>query len=178
MGGLNMQSNKSMKVFASLVAVVALSAVSIGALAQGNATVLKPADMQKLMPSSVFYRGQSATTQLRNSGGIKFGDGFYVLASLVDTSGYSTGIQAKYQAYLITEVPIKVGGHALSAGAYGIGFIANDKFIVTDIGAHDVFTVSSSNDAGLQRPMPLQVVADQSAGYRLYAGRRYVAITR
>ena len=173
-----MQSKKSAKFFACLVAGVAMSAASIGALAQGNATILKPADMQKLMPASVFYRGQSATTQLRNSGGIKFADGFYVLASLVDTSGYSTGIQAKYQAYLITEVPIKIGGHSLGAGAYGIGFIANDKFIVTDIGAHDVFTVSSSNDAGLQRPMPLQVVADQSAGYRLYAGRRFVVITR
>ena len=173
-----MKSKKSTKFFASLIATVVLSVASIGACAQGNATVLKPADMQKLIPASVFYRGQSATTQLRNSGGIKFADGFYVLASLVDTSGYSTGIQAKYQAYLITEVPIKIAGHSLAAGAYGIGFIANDKFIVTDIGAHDLFTVSSSNDAGLQRPLPLQVVADQSAGDRLYAGRRYVVITR
>ena len=173
-----MQLNKSVKFLASLVVTAAISAASIGAMAQGNATVLKPADMQKLMPSSVFYRGQSATTQLRNSGGVKFADGFYVLATLVDTSGYSTGIAAKYQAYLITEVPIKIGGHTLATGAYGVGFIANDKFVVTDLGAHDVFTISSSNDAGLQRPMPLQVAADQSAGYRLYAGRRYVVIAR
>lgn len=173
-----MQVRNRVKFLAGLVVTTAMSAATVTAGAQGNATVLKPADMQKLMPASVFYRGQSATTQLRNSGGIKFADGFYVLASLVDTSGYSTGIQAKYQAYLITEVPIKIGGHALGAGAYGVGFIANDKFIVTDLGAHDLFTVSSSNDAGLQRPMPLQVLPDQSAGYRLYAGRRYVAITR
>jgi len=173
-----MQVRNTVKFLAGLVVTTAMSAATVTAVAQGNATVLKPADMQKLMPASVFYRGQSATTQLRNSGGIKFADGFYVLASLVDTSGYSTGIQAKYQAYLITEVPIKIGGHALGAGAYGVGFIANDKFIVTDLGAHDLFTVSSSNDAGLQRPMPLQVLADQSAGYRLYAGRRYVVITR
>ena len=173
-----MQVRNRVKFLAGLVVTTAMSAATVTAVAQGNATVLKPADMQKLMPASVFYRGQSATTQLRNSGGIKFADGFYVLASLVDTSGYSTGIQAKYQAYLITEVPVKIGGHALGAGAYGVGFIANDKFIVTDLGAHDLFTVSSSNDAGLQRPMPLQVLADQSAGYRLYAGRRYVVITR
>jgi len=173
-----MQVRNRVKFLAGLVVTTAMSAATVTAVAQGNATVLKPADMQKLMPASVFYRGQSATTQLRNSGGVKFADGFYVLASLVDTSGYSTGIQAKYQAYLITEVPIKIGGHALGVGAYGVGFIANDKFIVTDLGAHDLFTVSSSNDAGLQRPMPLQVLADQSAGYRLYAGRRYVVITR
>lgn len=173
-----MQLRQGVKFFACFVLTVAMTVASMSAFAQGSATVLKPADMQKLLPSSVFYRGQVATTQERNSGGIKFADGFYVLASLVDTSGYSTGIAAKYQAYFITEVPIKIGGHSLAVGAYGVGFIANDKFVVTDLGGHDVFTASSSNDAGLQRPTPLQFVADQSAGFRLYAGRRYVVLSR
>jgi hypothetical protein len=173
-----MQLRHGLKFLACFVLTAAVSAASMSAFAQGSATVLKPADMQKLLPASVFYRGQTATTQQRNSGGIKFADGFYVLASLVDTSGYSTGIAAKYQAYLLAEVPIKIGGHSLAAGAYGIGFIANDKFVVTDLGAHDVFTVASSNDAALQRPMPLQILADQSAGFKLYAGRRYVTLSR
>ena len=173
-----MQTKRGLKFLACFVLTAAVSAASMSAVAQGGATVLKPADMQKLFPATVYYKGQSATTQIRNSGGIKFADGYYVLTSLVDTSGYSTGIQAKYQAYLISEVAIKIGGHALGAGAYGIGFIANDKFVVTDLGAHDLFTISSSNDPGLQRPMPLQVVTDQSSGYRIYAGRRYVVITR
>jgi hypothetical protein len=173
-----MQLRQGLKLLACLVLTAGLSAASTNVLAQGSATVLKPADMQKLLPATVFYRGQVASTQQRNSGGIKFADNFYVLASLVDTSGYSTGIAAKYQAYLITEVPIKIGGHSLAAGAYGVGFIAGDKFVVTDLGAHDVFTVSSANDAGLQRPMPLQIVADQSAGFRLYAGRKYVVLSR
>jgi hypothetical protein len=179
-----MQLRQGLKFFACFVLTAAFSAVSMSAFAQGSAaaqgstTVLKPADMQKLLPPSVFYRGQVATTQQRNSGGIKFADGFYVLASLVDTSGYSTGVAAKYQAYLITEVPIKIGGHSLAAGAYGVGFIADNKFVVTDLGAHDVFTVSSSNDTGLQRPVPLQIVAEQGAGFRLYAGRAYVVLSR
>jgi hypothetical protein len=179
-----MQLRRGLKFFACFVLTAAVSAASMSAFAQGSAaaqgsaTVLKPADMQKLLPPSVFYRGQVATTQQRNSGGIKFADGFYVLASLVDTSGYSTGIAAKYQAYLINEVPIKIGGHSLAAGAYGVGFIANNKFVVTDLGAHDVFTVSSSNDTGLQRPVPLQIMTDPSAGYRLYAGRAYVVVNR
>jgi hypothetical protein len=173
-----MQLRQGLKIFACFVLTAAFSAASMSAFAQASATVLKPADMQKLLPPSVFYRGQSATVQVRNSGGVKFADGFYVLASLVDTSGYSTGIAAKYQAYLITEVPIKIGGHTVAPGAYGVRFIANDKFVVTDIGAHDVLTVSSANETGLQRPMPLQIVADASAGYRLYAGRRYVVLSR
>jgi hypothetical protein len=146
-------------------------------LAQSSDTVLKPAETQKLLPASVFYKGQSATTQLRNSGGVKFADGFYVLAVLVDTSGYSTSVQAKYQAYFITEVPIKVGGESLPAGVYGAGFVA-DKFVITDVGAHDLLAVSSGDDAGLKRPMPLQIVADPAGGFRLYAGRKYVSFSR
>ncbi len=96
---------------------MAMMAVPAISQTQGGATVLKPADVQKLLPASVFYRGQSATTQLRNSGGVKFADGYFVLATLVDTSGYSTGVQTKYSAYFIAEVPIKVGGQSLPAGA-------------------------------------------------------------
>jgi hypothetical protein len=147
-------------------------------LAQGSDTVLKPADMQKLLPDKVFYRGQSASTQLRNSGGVKFADGFFVLATLVDTSGYATDVQSKYQAYFIAEVPIKLGGENLAAGIYGVGFIGGGKFVVTDVGAHDVLTVNSGEDAGLKRPMPLQVVSDPAGGFRLYAGRRYVSFRR
>ena len=79
--------------------------------------VLKPADTQKLLPASVYYKGQSATTQLRNSGGVKFADGSYVLTTLVDTSGYAADVSAKYQAYFITEVPLKVGGQSLPRGS-------------------------------------------------------------
>jgi hypothetical protein len=159
---------------------VTLSAMTLAGtmMAQaGGDTVLKPADMQKLLPASVFYRGQSATTQLRNSGGVKFADGFYVLATMVDTSGYSSDVQAKYQAYFITEVPIRVSGQSLGAGVYGIGFVG-DKLIVTDVGAHDVMTVTSQADAGMKRPTPMQVIADPAGGFRLYALRRYVVIGR
>lgn len=146
--------------------------------AQNKLTVLNASSIQKLMPATVFYRGQVATTQLRNSGGVKFSDGYFVLTGLVDTSGYSSAVAAKYQAYFITEVPIHIGGSRLGAGAYGIGFIANNKFIVTDIGGHDVFTVDSATDSSLQRPRPLEVVAGSGNSFRLYDGRRYVIITR
>jgi hypothetical protein len=171
-----MQNCRSVLKAAGCLAVLVV-VTSITALAQGGAIILKPSDMGKLMPPSVFYRGQTATTQLRNSGGIKFADGFYVLASLVDTGGYSTGIAAKYQAYFITEVPVKAAGRSLAAGAYGIGFVGN-KFIVTDLGAHEVMAVPSATDSNLKRPMPLEIVADSGRGFRLYAGRNYVILTR
>jgi hypothetical protein len=157
---------------------LAMMAAPLAAKAQSSDTVLKPVDMQKLLPASVYYKGQSATTQLRNSGGVKFADGYFVLATMVDTSGYSSDVQAKYQASFIAEVPIKVGGQNLPAGVYGVGFVADNKFVVTDVGAHEVLTVNSSDDAGLKRPTPLQVIADPAGGFRLYSGRRYLVFSR
>jgi len=141
--------------------------------------VLTAAEATKILPASVFYRGQSAAAQTRNSGGVRFADGFFVLATLVDNSGYSTGIQEKYQAYFITEVPLDINGQKLAPGAYGAGFIAGDKFVITDLGAHDLFTVDATSDAAMRRPTPLQVKADSTAQhYRLYAGRKYVTFSR
>lgn len=153
-------------------------ATPIRLLAQGGDTILKPADTQKLLPASVYYKAQSAPTQLRNSSGIKFSDGYYVLATLVDTSGYSSDIQSKYQAYFITEIPLKFGAQNLPAGIYGVGFIEGNKFVVTDVGAHDIFSIGSETDEAIKRPMPLEILADPSEGFRLYAGRKFVKFAR
>jgi hypothetical protein len=173
-----MRSSAILKLAAAGALAVTMMAAPGRTMAQGSDTVLKPADMEKLLPAKVYYRGQSAPTQLRNSGGVKFADGYFVLATLVDTSGYATDVQSKYQAYFVAEVPIKLGGESLPAGAYGVGFVGG-KLVVTDVGAHDVLTVNSGEDAGLKRPTPLQVVADPAGGgFRLYAGRRYVIFSR
>jgi len=172
-----MRLNRICKIVAAGMAAVIMMAAPSVIQAQGSATVLTTADAQKLLPASVFYRGQSATTQLRNSGGVKFADGFYVLTTLVDTSGYSTGLAAKYQAYFIAELPLKVGGKSLPAGVYGAGFVG-DKFVLTDVGAHDVLTVAAGDDAAQKHPMPLQVVAEPSGGFRLYIQRKYVSFSR
>ncbi len=139
---------------------------------------LKASDINgKIFPEQVFFRGQVAPVQMRNTGGVRFGDEMYVLAGMVDNSGYSTAIRQKYQAYFITEVALEVGGQKLAPGAYGIGFVAGDKFVVMDLGAHDLFQADAAKDAEMKRPVPLQVV---SAGgkYRLYSGRNFVELAR
>jgi hypothetical protein len=171
-----------MRSFVSMVAggmlALTMASAPVAVRAQQKSEVLSAAAMQKLMPATVFYRGQVASTQLRNSCGIKFSDGYYVLAGLVDTSGYSSAVAAKYQAYFITEVPIHINGTRLGAGIYGIGFIANNKFIVTDVGGHDVFKVDSSSDNNMKRPRPMDMVAGADGKFRLYDGRSYVVISR
>ena len=173
---MRFKASCKLAVAGALALAVMVSPMRIAA--QAGDTVLKAADAQKLLPASVYYKAQSAPTQLRNSGGVKFADGYYLLSTLVDTSGYSSDVQAKYQAYFITEVPIKIGGKSLPAGIYGVGFIPGNKFVVTDVGAHNIFTVSSASDEEMKRPMPLQVLADASGGFKLYEGRKYVHFSR
>src|SRR5207245_9245136 len=92
--------------------------------AEGEEVILKAADITpKIFPERVFFRGQSAPVQFRNSGGVHFADDLYVLAAMLDSFGYSTAIHEKYQAYLLNEVTLEIGGQTLKPGAYGIGFI-------------------------------------------------------
>jgi hypothetical protein len=148
--------------------------------AAGKEVILKAADISpKIFPERVFFRGQSAPVQYRNSAGVHFADDFYVLAGLVDSSGYSTGIKEKYQGYLLSEVPLEITGQTLKPGAYGFGFLSGGKFVVMDLGANDVLQAASQRDAEMKHPMPLQVLASAMAGsYRLYAGRDCVEFRR
>lgn len=139
-------------------------------------TVLHAAEASKLLPDAVYYAGKSASTQLRNSTGVHFDDGAYTLAVLVDTSGYSTDVQQKYQGYLLTEAALEFGSRRLVPGAYGFGFVGG-HFVVTDIGTHDVLQADSTHDAEMYRPIPLQILAS-AGGYRLCLGRNCVEFRR
>ena len=102
-----------------------------------------------------------------------------MFATKVDTGGYSSSVQERYQAYLITEVPLTIGGNRLPPGAYGVGFINNNKFVVMDIGGHDLFVTDSQRDDALSRPTPLQILPDRTPeNYRLYGGRTFVVFGR
>ena len=139
--------------------------------------VLSHTELEKLIPPSVYFQGQSATVQVRNSGGVRFASGEVMLAVKVDTGGYSTSVKERYQDYLITETSLRLGEGAaaktLAPGAYGIGFVA-DGLIVMDIGGHTLFTLPTPTDKDLHRPSPLQVMASGSS-FRLYSGRTYIA---
>ena len=149
---------------------------STTAAPSAQVSILKPGDVAKMLPSSVFFRGQSAPIQGRNSGGVRFEDKSVMLVSMVDSSGYASSVEEKYQAYLITESALDMDGHRLPPGAYGCGFSSAQDFVVMDIGGHDLFTVHANRDASLLRPTPLQVMAapGNRRVYRLYVGRNFV----
>jgi hypothetical protein len=146
----------------------------------GQDTILKAADISpSLFPERVFFRGKVAPAQMRNTGGVRFADGLYVLAGLVDSSGYSTDIKEKYQGYLLNEATLEIAGQTLKPGAYAFGFLGGDKFNLMDLAANDILQSASLRDAEMKRPMPLQVTATSTAGtFRLYAGRDYIEFRR
>ena len=132
----------------------------------------------KIFPEHVFFRGQVAPAQLRNTGGVHFADDLFVLAGLVDSSGYSTAIKEKYQAYLLSEITLEIGGQTVKPGAYGFGFVSG-KFILMDLAANNLIETAGQHDTEIKRPVPLQVAASSAAGtYRLYVGRDFVEFRR
>ncbi len=143
--------------------------------AQPKAGVLSRDELEKVVPSSYFFREQSAPVQLRNSAGFSVADGKLVLTGLVDTSGYAADVQAKYQGFLITEVKLNIEGTGLAPGEYGFGFSKDGKFLVMDVGANDLFSVGAKLDDQLARPVPLKIV-EEGGAYRLYAGRKWVSL--
>src|SRR5258705_8613653 len=127
--------------------------------------LLTAADVgNKLLPEKVFFRGQIAPVQGRNTGGVRYADGFLVFAGLVDSSGYSTSIREKYQAYLINEVPVEIGGQRLKPGTYGIGVLEGNRIVVLDIGAHDVLQTASVENLEMKRAEALEFVAGGGGG--------------
>lgn len=157
------------------ILTLVIAALGCAAFAQSKpAGVVAAGDLKSLVPTSYFYRGQSASVQMRNAAAIRTKNERYVIAALVDTSGYASDVAAKYQGLFISEVKLKVGDAELALGQYGFGFVG-DKFVVTDVGANEVFTTALQRDENVKRAVPLRITEDGS-GYRLYVGKKYVTL--
>jgi hypothetical protein len=161
--------------FAVLVLSLALSAVAQSAPAVP--TVVNEAGLKKVVPDSYFFRGLSAMTQLRNASAIHFPDDLYVIISLVDTSGYSSDIKAKYTGLFITEKKLSFdGGGTLGPGQYGMGYTADGRFHILDVAGNELLVTDVKVDDKLARPQPLKIVLD-GANAKLYLGKKYVTFT-
>ena len=148
---------------------------SVFAIAQNSATVLVGAELTRVMPPGFYFQGLSAPTQMRNAAAARFGSKRYVIAGLVDTSGYAADVRAKYEGFFITDSPITINGFDLGTGAYGFGFGDNGKMQILDLAGNQIVSVATTKDNGLKRPRPL-MMANAGGGLRLYSGKDYVTI--
>ncbi|MBV9669496.1 MAG: hypothetical protein JOZ43_00945, partial [Acidobacteriales bacterium] len=90
-----------------------------------------------------------------------------------DNSGYSTGIQQKYQGLLITEVPLEVEGKIVPPGSYGFGTSSETHYDILDINANEIAggTVQPA-DASKNRPVPLRVTLNPDNSVTVAMGKR------
>jgi hypothetical protein len=168
---------KHQSFFAALALVVALGfCSSADAQKRSNFEVLGDADTEKIVPSSFYFAGQSAPTQMRNSAAARVGKDRLVVAGLVDTSGYSTEISGKYEGFFITDSAVRVGDRMLPIGAYGFGFSRNGRLNIFDLSGKQILSTPGRTEPEMKRPRPLQMVA-HARGIRFYKGRNFVLIS-
>ena len=117
----------------SLVLAAGLLVTAAAAWAQ-EPTILSGADLEKVVPANFYFEGQLGPTQMRNGTAVRFAERHNLVAALVDTSGYASNIRSKYEGFLITDKPVKIGGSELAAGAYGFGFPDDTKMNIFDVG--------------------------------------------
>ena len=159
-----------------LVAVLTFACIPAGVAVAQSPVIISGAQLSRIVPSGFYFEGQSAPTQMRNSAAARFDAKQHVVAGMVDTSGYSADVRSRYEGFLIVDTPVNIGGQELATGAYGFGFVENNRFTISDVGGTQIFTVNTEPDRNLRRPRPLMMTRG-AGGVRLYSGRRYVSIT-
>lgn len=138
-------------------------------------TILEGAALTRVVPPGYYFQGQSAPTQMRNTAAARMGANRYVIAGLVDTSGYAADVRAKYEGFFITDSPIAVNDSDLGVGAYGFGFSNDGKLTILDLAGNEVISVSTIRDTPMRRPRPL-LMRTSSEGVRFYSGKDYAVI--
>ena len=163
-----------------LSAVVLFSFLAGGHSASGtNETkfevITERKELRAIVPKSFYFAGLSGGTQMRNSAVGKFSEKRFIVAGMVDVSGYSTEISGVYEGFFITDSPVRFGKKKLPIGAYGIGYAKNGYANVFDLSSKKIFSTPTKKDSEMRRPRPLMMTVDKK-GIRLYKGRDYVLI--
>jgi hypothetical protein len=149
--------------------------ISVPAQNKTGFEVLTGAALNKVVPKSFYFAGQSAETQMRNTAAARIGENRHIIAGMVDTSGYSTEISGKYEGFFITDSPVQFGDKQLESGAYGFGFAADGSVKIFDLSSREILSAATRTDAEMKRPRPLQMMKDEN-GIRFYKGKNYVLV--
>jgi hypothetical protein len=167
---------KAGKYLLTVISVLVIAgSVPLLAKAQDRAVILAGAELSRVVPPGFYFQGLSAPTQMRNSAAARLGTSRYVIAGLVDTSGYAADVRAKYEGFLITDSAITINGSRLGTGAYGFGFGNDGKLNILDLAGNEILSVSTTKDNQIKRPRPLMMTRAGN-NIRLYSGRDYAVI--
>lgn len=173
---MNTRDTASARTIIFFALIIALSSsITAQVKSSTESEILTGAASAKIVPTSFYFAGQSAPTQMRNTAVARLAKDRHIIAGLVDTSGYSTEISGKYEGFLITDSPVDIGGKRLETGSYGFGFSTDGKLHIFDLSSKEIMVVETVNDKEVKRPRPLMmsVAAD---GVRFYKGKNYALV--
>ncbi|HWY71234.1 MAG TPA: hypothetical protein VNX88_21390 [Terriglobales bacterium] len=135
--------------------------------------------LKQLLPATVFIDGENVPTQERNAALVQLPDGKILLASLVDTAGYSSAYQQKYAGVLLSQTGFAIGSKNFAAGAYAIGQKKNGESVtmyVYNLGGEQLAELPTEKQENLRPLKPLQVIAAADGSARLYLGPYYLSL--
>ena len=168
-----MRNSRSALTSAAIASLV-LVCIPVALTAQETAILTKD-QLTQVVPSGFYFDGKSASTQMYNATGVRFGEKRHVIAALVDTSGYATDVREKVEGFLIADLAVKIGDKELGVGAYAFGFTKEGVLNVFDLAGTQLFSVKGTRDNAPRAPRPL-VAVKGADGIRLYRGKDFVIV--
>jgi len=89
-----------------------------------------PEELRSVLPSRAPVVAERIETELRTGSGVVDSQGRMIAGVVLITAGYSAN--GKYSDYLVTQVPLKIGGRTLPTGNYLIGWTrSTEELLVT-----------------------------------------------
>jgi hypothetical protein len=135
--------------------------------------------LKQLLPATVFVDGENVPTQERNAALVQLPDGKVLLASLIDTAGYSSAYQQKYAGVLLSQTGFSLGSKNFSAGAYAFGQKKSGDSVLVylyNLGGEELAQLATEKQENLRPLKPLQVIAAADGLARLYLGPYYLSL--
>jgi hypothetical protein len=170
---------RDLRLFAPLFAAAALVVPAArNAAAQRPFEIVTGKAFDNAVPKDFYLEGNAIPTQKRNAVLVQLPLGARAVFALIDTTGYSANIIAKYVGMIITEGDFSLCGQKVTVGSYGFGW-ARPATGVDQPGTFSLYNQAGAKlaecvtprDANLKQPVPLKVVANPDGSARLYYGR-------
>ncbi len=160
-----------------------LLAGALPALAQHGFTIITGKEFDSALPTQFYLEGNAIPTEKRNAVLVHTAAGKRALFALLDTSGYSSAIQQKYEGMIITEGRLSVCGHVLGAGSYGFGMRrpmpgkkGTATFMLYNQAGAGLGGCTITENLAKQQPRPLEVVTESNGRAQLYLGKFAVVL--
>src|SRR5581483_2248930 len=167
-----------MRTRSSLLPLLFLGLLATDVAAQ-KITPVSEQRLKQLLPATVFIDGENVPTQERNAAMVALPNGKILIASLIDTAGYSSAYQEKYSGVVLSQTGFTLGSKSFDAGAYAFGRKKdgdNVTLILYNVGGDPLAQLTTAKQDNLRPLKPLQIVVADDGSARLYLGPYYIAL--